>query len=56
VRLRRDRRVRNVRALAHQIALHVARDPLRRREPAATLFVLARPCLRLVGKESGDER
>ena len=56
VRLRRDRRVRNVRALAHQIALHVARDPLRRREPAATLFVLARPCLRLVGKERGDER
>lgn len=56
VRLRRDRRVRNVRALAHQIALGVARDSLRRREPAATLFVLARARLRLVGKERGDER
>lgn len=50
-RLRRDRRVRNVRALAHQLALEVARDPLRRREPAATLLVLARPRLRLVGRE-----
>lgn len=51
-KLRRDRRVRNVRALAHQIALEVARDPLRRREPAVTLFVLARPRLRLVGREA----
>ena len=50
-RLRRDRRVRNVRALAHQIAVEVARDPLRRREPADTLFLLARPRLRLVGRE-----
>lgn len=49
-RLRRDRRVRNVRALAHQMALEVARDPLRQRKPAA-LFVLARPRLRLVGRE-----
>jgi DNA-directed RNA polymerase specialized sigma24 family protein len=50
-RLRRDRRVRNVRALAHQIAVEVARDPLRRQEPAVTLFALARPRLRLVGRE-----
>lgn len=50
------RRVRNVRALAHQIALEVARDPLRRREPAVTLAVLARPRLRLVGREESDER
>src|SRR5437879_6494275 len=50
-RLRRDRRVRNVRALAHQIAVEVARDPLRRRESAVTLFALARPRLRLVGRE-----
>lgn len=50
-RLRRDRRVRNVRALAHQIAVDVARDPLRRREPTVTVFVLARPHLRLVGRE-----
>jgi DNA-directed RNA polymerase specialized sigma24 family protein len=56
VRLRRDRTVRNVRALAHQIALEVVRDPLRRREPVATLFVLARPRLRLVGRERGNER
>jgi hypothetical protein len=55
-RLRRDRRVRSVRALAHQIALEVARDPLRRREPAVTLFVLARPRLRLVGGRRHDER
>ena len=55
-KLRRDRSVRNVRAFAHQIALHVARDPLRRREPAATLFVLARPRLRLVEGGRGDER
>src|SRR4051812_11404501 len=53
-RLRRDRRVRNVRALAHQIALEVARDPLRRREPAVTLFALVRPRLRLV--ERGEKR
>jgi hypothetical protein len=50
-RLRRDRRVRNARALAHQMALEVARDPLRRREPAVTLFVLGRPHLRLVRRE-----
>jgi hypothetical protein len=50
-RLRRYRRVTSVRALAHQMALEVARDPLRRREPAAALFVLARPRLRLVGRE-----
>jgi hypothetical protein len=50
-RVRHDRRVRNVRALAHQMALEVARDPLRQREPDATFFVLARPRLRLVGRE-----
>jgi hypothetical protein len=50
-RLRRDRKVRSVRALAHQMALEVARDPLRRRDPDVTLFVLARPRLRLVRKE-----
>lgn len=50
-RLRRDRRVRNVRALAHQMALDVMRDPLRRRETAVTLLVLGRPRLRLVGRE-----
>lgn len=50
-RLRRDRRVRNVRALAHQMAREVAQDPLRRREPAMTLFVPCRPRLRLVGRE-----
>jgi hypothetical protein len=49
-RLRRDRRVRSVRALAHQMALEVTSDPLRLREPAVTLS-LARPRLRLVARK-----
>lgn len=54
-RLRRDRRVANVRALAHAFALGVVTDPLRSRTPTQPRFASSRPHLRLV-TEGGDDR
>jgi hypothetical protein len=50
-RLRRDRRVRSVRAVAHALTREVLSDPLRRREPLSRLFVPLPPRLRLIGRE-----
>jgi hypothetical protein len=53
-RLRVDESVRDVRALAHQIASEVVADPDRRREPREPRFALTqRPALRVVGPEDG---
>jgi hypothetical protein len=54
-RLRRDRRVASVRALAHAFALEVLADPLRSRTPTRLRFASTRPQLRLV-TEGGDDR
>jgi hypothetical protein len=54
-RLRRDRHVANVRALAHALALEVLGDTLRSRTPNPLRFAPPRPQLRLV-TEGGDHR
>jgi hypothetical protein len=54
-RLRRDRRVANVRALAHALALEVLADTLRSRTPTPLRFASTPPQLRLV-TEGRDHR
>lgn len=52
-RLRVDAAIRDVRAVAHQLACEVVADPGRRRVPAAPRFGSRRPTLRVV---RGSER
>jgi hypothetical protein len=52
-RLRIDAGIRDVRAVAHELACEVVADPARRRAPAAIRFGAKRPALRVVrGGES----
>jgi hypothetical protein len=47
-RLRRDRRVANVRALAHALATEVITDPQRARTPTPPRLASTRPSLRVI--------
>ena len=53
-RLRVDAGVRDVRALAHQLACEVVADPRRRRAPANTRFGSPRPGLRVITGGEGQ--
>lgn len=54
-RLRADRRVANVRALAHAFAAEVIADPLRARTPTQLRLASSRPRLRLI-TQGGEDR